>query len=86
MLEPQLTGRTRHRVNIYKGFLRKVVTTLVLQHEVKGFVPEYYGGPRVEGTVKCWWVDSKPEWLLEDKGKQPNNIVVGGASGGGTGC
>ena len=40
---------------------------LILQVQVEGYVPEYTGGPMVEGQIRQWWVDAKPEWLLEDK-------------------
>lgn len=61
LLSPKLTGRTRHRVHTLGFFHKKQV--LVLQHEVEGFVPEYIGG-MVDGDIKTWWVDSKPEWIL----------------------
>lgn len=62
-LTPKRTGLTRHRVHTIGFFKRKQV--LVLQHQVEGFVPEFTGGPSVGGSVKTWWVDSKPEWKLE---------------------
>jgi len=61
----KLTGKTRHRVLTKGGFKKKYF--LVLQQEVKGFVPMYTGGSYVDGSVKTWWVDSKPEWLLLDE-------------------
>ena len=36
---------------------------LVLQYEVEGFVAEYYGG-QVDGSIKRWWVDARPEWEM----------------------
>lgn len=63
--KPQLTGRTRHRVQSIGLFRKRYV--LVLQYEVKGFVPEYTGGPYVDGSTQTWWVDCKPEWRLTQK-------------------
>lgn len=60
----KLTGLTRHRVHTLGFFKRKQV--LVLQHQAEGFVTEYTGGPGVDGSFKTWWVDSKPEWKLND--------------------
>jgi hypothetical protein len=63
-LTNKLTGKTRHRVQRIGFFKPKYV--LVLQHEVNGFVPEFNGGASVDGSIKTWWVDSKPEWVLTD--------------------
>lgn len=63
-LTPKITGRTRHRVANIGGFLgfgRKQV--LILQYEVRGFVPEWLGNS-VAGETKEWWVDAKPEWEM----------------------
>jgi hypothetical protein len=60
-LNPQLTGKKRHRIATI-GFLKRK-HVLVLQYEVEGFVPEFHGG-RVEGSMRTWWVDAKPEWEL----------------------
>jgi len=66
-LAPKFTGRRRHRVQKLGWFRPKYV--LVLQYELKGFVPEYYGG-QVDGSIKCWWVDARPEWELQhDEGE-----------------
>jgi hypothetical protein len=42
---------------------------LVLQVEVKGFVPEYNGGGMVDGEVTTWWRDAPPELLLTEESK-----------------
>lgn len=62
MLKPKLTGNKRHRVHKFGFFRPKYL--LVLQYEVRGFVPEYIGG-FVDGEFRNWWVDAKPEWELE---------------------
>jgi hypothetical protein len=62
MIKHKLTGKKRYRVQSLGCFKRRQI--LVLQYEVEGFVPEYYGGPSVEGSFKTWWVDAKPEWEL----------------------
>ena len=64
MIKDKLTGRKRYRVHITGFFKRKQM--LVLQYEVEGFVVEYTGGPSVDGSLKTWWVDAKPEWELSD--------------------
>lgn len=59
VLRNKLTGRRRHRIESrwFKSPL------LVLQIEVKGFVPEYT--PRsIEGEIRTWWVDAPPEHLM----------------------
>lgn len=61
MSDITFTGRKRHRVQKIGWFGRQV---LVLQYELRGFVPEYYGGPSVEGQIRNWWEDAKPEWEL----------------------
>lgn len=62
-LAPKFTGRRRHRIQRL-GWLRAKFV-LVLQYEVEGFVPEYYGG-QVDGSIKRWWVDARPEWEMTD--------------------
>lgn len=57
----ELTGNKRYRV--LRRFMRKDV--LVLQVQVRGFVPEYSGGGSVDGEIRTWWVDAPPELLLE---------------------
>jgi hypothetical protein len=63
VLTPKFTGRRRHRIQKI-GWL-KPTHVLVLQYEVKGFVPEYYGG-QVDGSMRCWWVDARPEWEMQN--------------------
>lgn len=63
MLSPNFTGRKRHRIQKLGFFNPKYV--LVLQYEVREFVPEFIGG-RVEGEFKNWWIDAKPEWELTE--------------------
>jgi hypothetical protein len=42
---------------------------LVLQYELEGFVPEFYG-VHIDGSIKRWWVDSRPEWEMQhDEGE-----------------
>lgn len=65
LLRPMLTGRTRHRVDTTRNWFGRSTQRLVMQHEVRGFVPEYSGG-RVDGSTRQWWVDSKPEWLMQE--------------------
>jgi hypothetical protein len=56
MLKSTFTGRKRHRIS--KNWLGDI--TLILQIELKGFVPEY--APRsIEGEVSTWWVDANYE-------------------------
>lgn len=52
------TGRTRYRIEVEKSWFKKPKQYLVLQHEVirYGYHGEYI-------TV---WVDSKPEWMLDN--------------------
>ena len=68
-LHPQLTGRVRYRVETDRSWfgLGGKRQRVVVQHEVMGFVPEYLGGS-ISGEFRRWWVDSKPEWLMQDTG------------------
>lgn len=61
-LDATLTGKTRHRVQKIGFWNPKQV--LIMQHEVRGFKPEFTGGS-VGGHYTTWWVDSKPEWIME---------------------
>ena len=54
------TGRQRHR--IHTRLFRKPL--LVLQEEWEGFIPEYCGGI-VDGNFQRYWLDAKPEDVLE---------------------
>lgn len=66
-LAPKLTGNKRHRVQQLGWLRRKYV--LVLQYEVEGFVPEFYGCT-IDGSMKRWWVDARPEWeMTNDESK-----------------
>ena len=60
-MSPEFTGKKRFRV------LRRLFRPdlLVLQVEVEGFVPEYNGGGPVGGSYRTWWIDARPEWMLE---------------------
>jgi hypothetical protein len=59
---PKLTGRRRHRVE--QRMFRKPL--VVLQLEVEGYVPQFNGGPMVDGKFKRWWVDAKPEDVMRE--------------------
>lgn len=59
-LEHKRTGRSRFRV--LKRWFKPDL--LVLQVEMEGFIPEY-SQPSIEGGIRTYWVDAKPEWLME---------------------
>jgi hypothetical protein len=61
-LDPKFTGLTRHRVQKLGWFRPRYV--LILQYEVEGFVPEYSAG-MIDGRIRRWWVDAKPEWEMK---------------------
>lgn len=65
-ITPNLTGRKRHRVQQVGLFRKRLLLVLQYeaQYEAKGFVPEYHGGPSMDGITRSWWVDAKPEWEL----------------------
>ncbi|MEE8598460.1 MAG: hypothetical protein V3S69_02915 [Dehalococcoidales bacterium] len=54
------TGNFRHRVHT-KLFGKQL---LVLQMEYEGDVMQYDGG-YCEVKHQSWWVDAKPEWVME---------------------
>jgi len=54
----ELTGKIGYR--ILKRIFRKPV--LVLQVEVRGFVPEF-STPSIEGEYRNWWIDANPNLL-----------------------
>ena len=64
-LNPTLTGRVRHRIEMKRGWFGRQKLLLVLQHEVEGFEPAHLGN-HVGGEFRRWWVDSKPEWLTQE--------------------
>lgn len=64
-LSTKPTGRTRHRVahiGGFLGFFRKQV--LILQYELTGYVITNVGG-FVDGSTETWWVDARPEWVMQ---------------------
>ena len=56
------TGKQRHRIHtrLFRAPL------LVLQEEWEGYVPEYYGGV-VDGSIQRYWLDAKPEHVMEKR-------------------
>jgi len=60
-MRAKYTGNRRHRVQ--NRFLRSPL--VVLQLEVEGFVPEFSGG-RVDGEIRRWFVDAKPEDVMRE--------------------
>jgi hypothetical protein len=65
-MTPKATGRTRLKpIQVRTGLFRKK-QVVVHQTEFQGFVPELCGN-HVDGTTRKWWVDTKPEWLLEGR-------------------
>lgn len=63
--EIKFTGRQRYRIHIERKWF-KTKQYMVLQLEVRGFVPEYLGNS-VGGEYKTYWVDAKPEWMMIDE-------------------
>jgi len=60
-IKAKTTGKWRHRVE--QRMFRSPL--LVLQLEVEGFVPKYIGG-MVDGNIERWWVDAKPEDVMQE--------------------
>lgn len=61
-IRAKTTGKWRHRIE--QRMFRKPL--LVLQIEVEGFVPKHIGG-MVDGNTERWWVDARPEHLMESE-------------------
>lgn len=63
----KFTGKFRYRIKT--RFLRHPL--LILQLQVQGAVVTDYSGRSIQTATQTWWIDARPEFLLE-------NVVIEG--------